>query len=192
MKKRPDLKKNPKHQRLLDAARSLFLKNGLLATGIDEIARTSGLSKRTVYKFYDNREALSAAVILHDYDCWHEWFFDAVAERTRTADSALAAFYEVFRLWTGAPEYHGCLFARVLLAGDMMSEQAFLAAKSCLDRLQPFFLEQARKEGPKNKDAFVRSQVIYVLMLLGGAYRSLEGAPREHLIQDVQSLFKKR
>ena len=42
----------------LDAATSLFLKNGYAATTMDEIAREAGLTKRTLYNNYANKAAL--------------------------------------------------------------------------------------------------------------------------------------
>jgi AcrR family transcriptional regulator len=59
------------HQRVLDATLSLFATRGIDATSVDAIARTSGVSKATIYKHWTDKdalalEALSAAFGLRD------------------------------------------------------------------------------------------------------------------------------
>jgi AcrR family transcriptional regulator len=50
-------------ERILDAARRLFLENGLAGTSIDEIARLAQAGKPTIYARFATKEALFAAVV---------------------------------------------------------------------------------------------------------------------------------
>ena len=158
MKKTNETTASAKGRQLLQTARELFLTRGFLAVKISDIARQSGLSKRTIYRLHESREQLIAAVITDDYEAWEEWFFDAVDQRRKAGESLLAAFHAVLALWTRSPDFRGCLFARVLLAGDMMPEVTRRAAASCAQRLLDFFQEQAANSRMPDRASFARTQ----------------------------------
>jgi len=48
---------------VLAAARALFLKHGIRRVSIEEVCREAVVSKRTFYKYFDNREALAIRVL---------------------------------------------------------------------------------------------------------------------------------
>lgn len=52
-----------KRNEILDAATSLFLRNGYLGTSMDEIAGLARVSKQTVYKHFADKERLFAAIV---------------------------------------------------------------------------------------------------------------------------------
>lgn len=49
--------------RILDAAEELFTQHDPAAIGMNEIARAAGCSRATLYRYFDNREALRAAYV---------------------------------------------------------------------------------------------------------------------------------
>jgi AcrR family transcriptional regulator len=53
-------------QRILDAARRVFLERGLAGASIDEIAAIARAGKPTIYARYSDKEALFAAVVMRD------------------------------------------------------------------------------------------------------------------------------
>ena len=61
----PDLRpsSHKKHQAIIAAARQVFLKQGFSATTMDMIAESADVSKRTVYKHFDDKHSLFAAVV---------------------------------------------------------------------------------------------------------------------------------
>lgn len=48
---------------ILDAAETLLVEDGLKRTSMDAIARRAGMSKRTIYELFDNRDQLLCACI---------------------------------------------------------------------------------------------------------------------------------
>jgi AcrR family transcriptional regulator len=52
-----------RRQLLLDAAEQAFVEQGYTAASMDDIARRAGMSKKTLYRIFDTKEALFAAVI---------------------------------------------------------------------------------------------------------------------------------
>lgn len=67
-----------KHRAVLEAAETLFLRDGYATTTMDEVAERSGVSKQTVYKHFGSKEALFVELVgsmtgragdgLHDLD----------------------------------------------------------------------------------------------------------------------------
>jgi AcrR family transcriptional regulator len=53
------------HKKVLDAAVQLFSERGLDATSMDAIAETSGVSKATIYKHWQDKDALILEVMGH-------------------------------------------------------------------------------------------------------------------------------
>jgi AcrR family transcriptional regulator len=49
--------------RILDAAAQLFAKQDAAAVGMNEIARAAGCSRATLYRYFENREALHTAFV---------------------------------------------------------------------------------------------------------------------------------
>src|SRR5258708_27281462 len=52
-----------RRQLLLDAAESVFVELGYSSASMDDIARRAGMSKKTLYRLFETKEALFAAVI---------------------------------------------------------------------------------------------------------------------------------
>lgn len=52
-----------KRRQILDGARVVFMADGFDAASMNEIARTAGVSKGTLYVYFDSKEALFAALV---------------------------------------------------------------------------------------------------------------------------------
>lgn len=62
-KPRWERRKDARPQELLDAALDLFVERGYAATRLDDVARRAGVSKGTLYLYYENKEDLFKAVV---------------------------------------------------------------------------------------------------------------------------------
>lgn len=56
-------RKDARPQELLDAALDLFVERGYAATRLEDVARRAGVSKGTLYLYYENKEELFKAVV---------------------------------------------------------------------------------------------------------------------------------
>jgi AcrR family transcriptional regulator len=56
-------RKPNKDQEILDVASEYFLAHGYSGTSISEMAREAGISKESIYRYFENKEALFSAVI---------------------------------------------------------------------------------------------------------------------------------
>jgi TetR/AcrR family transcriptional repressor of mexJK operon len=62
------LRSTRKHSAILEAATTLFLRNGYRGTSMDEIAALAGVSKQTVYKHFADKERLFSEIVTRTVD----------------------------------------------------------------------------------------------------------------------------
>lgn len=56
-------RKDARPQEIVDAALDMFVERGFAATRLDDVARQAGVSKGTVYRYFENKDALFMAVV---------------------------------------------------------------------------------------------------------------------------------
>lgn len=54
---------SPKRKQILEGARSMFLSRGFEGTSMQDVARAAGVSKGTLYVYFDSKEAMFAALV---------------------------------------------------------------------------------------------------------------------------------
>ena len=99
MKNRDDIVRN---------AFELFYRQGFHATGVDQLSREGGITKRTLYRYFPTKEELVQATLCHR----DERFFARMRERIEREPEALrpAAYVEFIVEWTREAGFHGCAF----------------------------------------------------------------------------------
>ena len=70
---------------ITSTATLLFSRNGIKRVSMDEVARKANVSKRTLYDFFDDKEALLIAVLKK----MHEPFFEHAKRMERQSETAL-------------------------------------------------------------------------------------------------------
>ncbi|MFI7679320.1 TetR/AcrR family transcriptional regulator [Actinophytocola sp. NPDC049390] len=75
-----------KHQAILDAARSVFLRKGYGGASMDEVAAQAAVSKQTVYKHFADKRRLFEAIITNDISATESLTHDMVASLSATDD----------------------------------------------------------------------------------------------------------
>lgn len=98
-------------QRILDAARSVFFRDGFMAANLDEVAQRAGVAKGTLYRYFDNKAELYVAVLSANGDAFER-------KMRETLDPALAPGEQVrrtsrfyFQHWTAHREYFQIFWA---------------------------------------------------------------------------------
>lgn len=98
------------HERILEAARDLFCRDGIHATGIDRILRESGASKMTLYNRFGSKEALLREVLHREGAEWRAAFFAAVEAAGPDPAERLHAVIPALRAWFTGGRFYGCAF----------------------------------------------------------------------------------
>jgi TetR/AcrR family transcriptional repressor of mexJK operon len=97
-----------KHAAIAGAALVLFARDGYERTSVDAIAAEAGVSKRTVYSHYGDKETLFLLVLRETYDTMRERIGDIVDRNLRDVGEVRPALTvcirEIVRTITRAPE----------------------------------------------------------------------------------------
>ena len=64
-----------KRRQIMDGARAIFLAQGFDATSMGEIAREAGVSKGTLYVYFDSKEVLFQAIVEEECQAQAEQVF---------------------------------------------------------------------------------------------------------------------
>lgn len=80
--------------RIKKAASEMFFKNGIRQVRMDDIAHNLGISKRTLYEIYDNKEQLLLDVVKYNNEENVKKLTD-FANQGRTAIEIMAEFYRL-------------------------------------------------------------------------------------------------
>jgi TetR/AcrR family transcriptional regulator, mexJK operon transcriptional repressor len=112
----------PKGEAIAQAALRLFLRDGYERTSVDAIAAEAGVSKRTIYNRYGDKENLFLSVLRDTYSSMMVTFREIadkhLAEVTDVQQDLTAFALEVARVMTTAPD-------RIALVRLIMSEAPF-------------------------------------------------------------------
>jgi AcrR family transcriptional regulator len=65
-----------KRRQIIDGARNVFLAQGFDAASMNDIARAAGVSKGTLYVYFNNKEELFEAIVGEECDAQAEGIFD--------------------------------------------------------------------------------------------------------------------
>ncbi len=79
----PDDPKEARRQEILVAALTAFTEKGYDRTSMDDVVRISGLSKGTLYWYFDNKQALFAALVKMVFEQFMT-LFETIAEEAKT------------------------------------------------------------------------------------------------------------
>jgi AcrR family transcriptional regulator len=94
-------------ERIQTAAKDLFYRRGIRATGIEEVCRVADATKMSLYRSYSSKDALVAAILCEDAVAYDSWFEAVTAPATEPA-AKLRALVEAIGVKLEMPEYRGC------------------------------------------------------------------------------------
>ncbi len=80
-------------QKLVDVARQLFAKNGLENTTMNDIAKASGKSRRTLYTYFKSKEEVYYAVIESELERLSDKMDEVAAKKIRPQDKIIELIY---------------------------------------------------------------------------------------------------
>ena len=80
-------KKEPRsvhRENIASAASELFMKKGIEATSMDDIAKTAGYSKATLYVYFENKEEIVGLLTLNSMKKLYNYIYSALEEQETT------------------------------------------------------------------------------------------------------------
>ncbi|WP_311946373.1 TetR/AcrR family transcriptional regulator [Halomonas piscis] len=80
------------YDRLLDAASTLFYRDGITATGVDTIVKRAGVAKKSLYNNFSSKAELVAAYLTARHAEWLALYFARLRQATTPSDRVIAVF----------------------------------------------------------------------------------------------------
>lgn len=102
--------KTDKRNELIQRAFALFYEHGFHATGVDTILSGTGISKRTLYKYFSSKEDLIVAALQY----YHQTNFQAIEKYVgktvvATAKEKILLLFDFLAERVGGGDFRGCL-----------------------------------------------------------------------------------
>ena len=97
-------------ERILATANELFYREGIRAIGVDTIVERSGVSKTSLYRLFESKDALIAAFAAERDRSFWEWWDHVEAQHADNPHALLDALLSGIAERIGRPAYRGCPF----------------------------------------------------------------------------------
>lgn len=165
----PQTHARPAHERIVDAARDLFCRQGIHATGIDAILSAAGASKMTLYGKFGSKDALLREVLAREGAAWRDAFFAATQRDGDTAEAELRNVARALGQWFRGGRFYGCAFMNAIAEHDKAQDWLRDIARDHHGHVLRVLAERARVGGFAEPEVLARQ----ILLLIDGATAAL-------------------
>lgn len=147
-----------KRERIIETGSTLFWRNGIQNTSMEQIAEAVPVSKMTIYNYFQSKEGLLDQVVDRLLSNWDDRFRRMVGE----ADDAIGALKNMARFWDAEP--YSELFMKDLLEYyPALAQKMFSYSKDHLIPEAEKLIFRGQQSGQLRKD--VSPHVLMVFML---------------------------
>lgn len=171
---------------MLESAIRAFARRGYAGTSVDTILEATGLSKPTLYYYFENKAGLFRAILAFAYDETFRLMSEA-STRARTAEKKLVNVAEALFVFAGAHEdLMRLVLATLFAAASELPPRAIDFAKRRRNfELVRKIVEEAQQAGEFKATYNSREMAMLVFGAISHQIRS-------HLIDSSQELDRKR
>ncbi len=180
--------------RILRAAATCFYRDGIWATGVDGLAAEAGVSKRTLYNHFGNKDSVIAAYLRQREERWQAKLEGLWQEVGEDSTERVVAYVRAYARPVQPEVFRGSAFinAAAELADD--ESEALAVIQHSLDRLEAGI--RGILEGAGYRDAAaLAKRVLYLLegaVAVGGARRDPASlADAERTIRDLLEWYRR-
>jgi AcrR family transcriptional regulator len=175
--------------RIRESALDLFYREGIRATGVDEIVAHAGVTKPSLYRSFPSKDDLAAAY-LRDFEAGFWRRFDAAAEEHPGDPRAqLLAYLEGLAGRTAKPTYRGCGLSNAAVEFPDHGHPARQVAEANKRAFRGRLTDMARQMGAADPEALGDG----LLLLIEGAFVTGqlfgEGGPARSLVKAAERLI---
>jgi AcrR family transcriptional regulator len=133
-------------ERILTAATDLFYRQGILATGVEELAATAHVSKRTLYQQFPSKDAVAVAYLNGIT------LADLGPAMAGLRDSARPARERLLDIFTLGPMWRGCPFLNASAEFADPSHPARAAAREHKEQFIEILVDLSAEAGAPDPD----------------------------------------
>ena len=96
-------------QKILTTAEALIYQNGIHATGMDLLVKTSGVARKSIYRHFDNKDDVAAAALNARDVRWLAWFRQE-CDKADSPEARILGMFAALKGWFESEGYRGCAF----------------------------------------------------------------------------------
>lgn len=149
---------------ILDVAEKLIYRHGIAATGMDFLVKTAGVSRKSIYRYFANKDELVIAALQRRDERWLQWLRTEV-ERQEGSGERLLALFDALKAWFGSADFRGCAFINTSGETGDPQDPVRLLAKAHKQKLFEYALELCQAHGTADP----QQQAAQLLILIDGA-----------------------
>lgn len=149
---------------ILDVTEKLIYKLGIAATGMDLLVKTAGVSRKSIYRYFANKDELIVAALQRRDLRWMNWFTCQV-ELAPTSGERLLGLFNVLKDWFASDGFRGCAFINTSGETGDPEDPVRQVARQHKQKLLDFVLKLCTEHGVQDPQALARQ----LLILIDGA-----------------------
>ncbi|POA86409.1 TetR family transcriptional regulator [Pseudomonas sp. FW305-E2] len=96
-------------EKILATAEKLIYENGIHATGMDLLVKTSGVARKSIYRYFANKDDVAAAALNARDIRWMTWF-RSECEKAQTPEARILGIFDALNSWFASDGFRGCAF----------------------------------------------------------------------------------
>ncbi|WP_438825980.1 TetR/AcrR family transcriptional regulator [Pseudomonas fluorescens] len=96
-------------EKILATAEKLIYENGIHATGMDLLVKTSGVARKSIYRYFATKDDVAAAALNARDVRWMQWF-RSECEKAQTPQARILGIFDVLGSWFASDGFRGCAF----------------------------------------------------------------------------------
>jgi AcrR family transcriptional regulator len=96
-------------EKILATAEKLIYENGIHATGMDLLVKTSGVARKSIYRYFATKDDVAAAALNARDVRWMQWF-RSECEKAQTPQARILGIFDVLGSWFESDGFRGCAF----------------------------------------------------------------------------------
>ncbi|OTH92358.1 TetR family transcriptional regulator, partial [Pseudomonas aeruginosa] len=159
-----DITQNEPRDIILDVTEKLIYRHGIAATGMDLLVKTAGVSRKSIYRYFANKDELVVAALQRRDERWMQWLRSEVERRDDSGERLLGLFSALKR-WFGSADFRGCAFINTSGETGDAQNPVRLLAKAHKRKLFEYALELCQAHGTPDPE----QQAAQLLILIDGA-----------------------
>lgn len=154
-----------KREEIVQRAFRIFYDEGFHATGVDTLLADSGISKRTLYKYFRTKEELIAAIVEHYQNVLFQNVTQEMMKRSKDPKEQILYLFDQKREEFEAKNYNGCFAVNAKLEYEGKDKKIENACKTLYEKLEEFVSDLCIQAKCKNPQRTARQ----IMILFEGA-----------------------
>ncbi|ELP26663.1 Transcriptional regulator, TetR family [Pantoea agglomerans 299R] len=147
--------------KILATAEDLIYQNGVHATGIDLLVKTSGVARKSIYHHFTNKDEVAAAALNARDVRWMEWF-RYECDKANTPRERILNMFVVLKEWFESEGYRGCAFINTAGERGDPDDPVRQIARAHKEKLLNYLLELTGQLNTAQPLALARQLLILV------------------------------